>query len=81
MSILYLFLKLMLQTFLVRFILLMFSSQVFKRHNPATPEEQEMMENLFDALCSCLMLPANRDRFLRGEGLQLMNLMLRSVSD
>uniref|UniRef100_A0A8C7TT68 Beta-catenin-like protein 1 n=1 Tax=Oncorhynchus mykiss TaxID=8022 RepID=A0A8C7TT68_ONCMY len=50
---------------------------VFKRHNPATAEEQEMMENLFDALCSCLMLAANRDRFLRGEGLQLMNLMLR----
>ncbi|CAF91938.1 unnamed protein product, partial [Tetraodon nigroviridis] len=50
---------------------------VFKRHNPSTAEEQEMMENLFDALCSCLMLPANRERFLRGEGLQLMNLMLR----
>ncbi|KAG5281632.1 hypothetical protein AALO_G00047020 [Alosa alosa] len=50
---------------------------VFKRHNPSTPEEQEMMENLFDALCSCLMLGANRDRFLKGEGLQLMNLMLR----
>ncbi|CAN9515840.1 unnamed protein product [Ophioblennius macclurei] len=50
---------------------------VFKRHNPATAEEQEMMENLFDGLCSCLMLPTNRDRFLRGEGLQLMNLMLR----
>ncbi|XP_047464163.1 beta-catenin-like protein 1 [Mugil cephalus] len=50
---------------------------VFKRHNPSTAEEQEMMENLFDALCSCLMLPNNRDRFLRGEGLQLMNLMLR----
>ncbi|KAK3518592.1 hypothetical protein QTP70_004086 [Hemibagrus guttatus] len=50
---------------------------VFKRHNPSTPEEQEMMENLFNALCSCLMLPANRDRFLKGEGLQLMNLMLR----
>ena len=53
------------------------SCQVFKRHNPSTAEEQEMMENLFDALCSCLMLSANRDRFLRGEGLQLMNLMLR----
>uniref|UniRef100_A0A8C7TM50 Beta-catenin-like protein 1 n=1 Tax=Oncorhynchus mykiss TaxID=8022 RepID=A0A8C7TM50_ONCMY len=51
--------------------------QVFKRHNPATAEEQEMMENLFDAMCSCLMLASNRDRFLRGEGLQLMNLMLR----
>ncbi|KAG9335236.1 hypothetical protein JZ751_005482 [Albula glossodonta] len=50
---------------------------VFKRHNPATVEEQEMMENLFDSLCSCLMLGANRDRFLKGEGLQLMNLMLR----
>ncbi|KAL2103905.1 hypothetical protein ACEWY4_000773 [Coilia grayii] len=50
---------------------------VFKRHNPSTPEEQEMMENLFDALCSCLMMGANRDRFLKGEGLQLMNLMLR----
>ncbi|CAB1336415.1 unnamed protein product [Coregonus sp. 'balchen'] len=51
--------------------------QQLSRHNPATAEEQEMMENLFDALCSCLMLAANRDRFLRGEGLQLMNLMLR----
>ncbi|XP_037540306.1 beta-catenin-like protein 1 [Nematolebias whitei] len=50
---------------------------VFKRHNPNTAEEQEVMENLFDALCSCLMLSSNRDRFLKGEGLQLMNLMLR----
>ncbi|XP_026718157.1 beta-catenin-like protein 1 [Athene cunicularia] len=50
---------------------------VFKRHNPSTAEEQEMMENLFDSLCSCLMLSSNRDRFLKGEGLQLMNLMLR----
>nr|XP_033819746.1 beta-catenin-like protein 1 isoform X1 [Geotrypetes seraphini] len=50
---------------------------VFKRHNPNTAEEQEMMENLFDSLCSCLMLSSNRERFLKGEGLQLMNLMLR----
>ncbi|XP_015278264.1 PREDICTED: beta-catenin-like protein 1 [Gekko japonicus] len=50
---------------------------VFKRHNPGTAEEQEMMENLFDSLCSSLMLSSNRDRFLKGEGLQLMNLMLR----
>uniref|UniRef100_A0A2K6R8Q5 Beta-catenin-like protein 1 n=1 Tax=Rhinopithecus roxellana TaxID=61622 RepID=A0A2K6R8Q5_RHIRO len=51
--------------------------KVFKRHNPSTAEEQEMMENLFDSLCSCLMLSSNRERFLKGEGLQLMNLMLR----
>jgi len=55
--------------------------QVFKRHNPSTAEEQEMMENLFDSLCSCLMLSSNRDRFLKGEGLQLMNLMLRYPDD
>ncbi|KAL7990140.1 hypothetical protein Chor_010494, partial [Crotalus horridus] len=51
---------------------------VFKRHNPGPAEEQEMMENLFDSLCSSLMLSSNRERFLKGEGLQLMNLMLRS---
>ncbi|XP_006101511.1 beta-catenin-like protein 1 [Myotis lucifugus] len=51
---------------------------VFKRHDPHTAEEQEMMENLFDTLCSCLMLSSNRERFLEGEGLQLMNLMLRA---
>ncbi|MBN3279768.1 CTBL1 protein, partial [Polyodon spathula] len=51
--------------------------QVFKRPNPSTVEEQEMMENLFVSLCSCLMLASNRERFLKGEGLQLMNLMLR----
>ncbi|XP_001944048.2 beta-catenin-like protein 1 [Acyrthosiphon pisum] len=49
----------------------------YKRHDPSSPDEQEMMENLFDCLCSCLMDKQNRDRFLRGEGLQLMNLILR----
>ncbi|XP_055343721.1 beta-catenin-like protein 1 [Paramacrobiotus metropolitanus] len=50
---------------------------VFKRHDPGTGEEYEMMENLFDCLCSALMYPPNRKLFLDGEGLQLMNLMLR----
>lgn len=49
----------------------------YKRHDPTTNEEQEYMENLFNCLCSCLMTKENRDRFLKGEGLQLMNLMLR----
>lgn len=53
--------------------------QMYKRRDPSTPEEVEMVENLFDSLCSALMHPSNRGRFLRGEGLQLMNLMLRSV--
>ncbi|EEB10316.1 conserved hypothetical protein [Pediculus humanus corporis] len=49
----------------------------YKRHDPASTEEQEMMENLFNCLCSCLMFHPNKDKFLKGEGLQLMNLMLR----
>ncbi|ERL84120.1 hypothetical protein D910_04173 [Dendroctonus ponderosae] len=49
----------------------------YKRHDPSSPEEHELMENLFNCLCSSLMVPPNRDRFLKGEGLQLMNLMLR----
>lgn len=36
------------------------------------------MENLFDAVCAALMYSPNRQKFLDGEGLQLMNLMLRS---
>lgn len=53
--------------------------QYYKRHDPASSEELEMMENLFNCLCSSLMLTVNRDKFLKGEGLQLMNLMLRLV--
>ncbi|XP_060597583.1 beta-catenin-like protein 1 [Ruditapes philippinarum] len=49
----------------------------YKRHDPTSKEEIEMMENIFNCLCSCLMSPINRGRFLKGEGLQLMNLMLR----
>ena len=52
---------------------------VYKRHDPSSPEEQELMENLFDILCACLLFAANRELFLKGEGLQLMNLMLRLV--
>lgn len=56
-------------------------TQMYKRHDPGTVEEIEFMENLFNSLCSALMLPANRDRFLKGEGIQLMNLMLRLACD
>jgi len=49
----------------------------YKRHDPAVAEEVELMENLFDCLCSLMLEVSNRERFLKGEGLQLMNLMLR----
>nr|CAG4645437.1 EOG090X03ST [Lynceus sp. MCZ IZ 141354] len=50
---------------------------VYKRNDPKTSEETEMVENLFDSLCLALHYAPNRDKFLKGEGLQLMNLMLR----
>ena len=39
------------------------------------------MENLFDCLCSLLLHAPNRELFLKGEGLQLMNLMLREKKE
>ena len=49
----------------------------YKRRDPQTVDEIEMMENLFDCLCSALMFTPNREKFLKGEGLQLMILMLK----
>ncbi|XP_062501510.1 beta-catenin-like protein 1 [Corticium candelabrum] len=49
----------------------------YTRRNPQSSDEQEMLENLFDALCSALTCSPNRERFLKAEGLQLMILMLK----
>ncbi|CAF0819294.1 unnamed protein product [Rotaria sp. Silwood1] len=49
----------------------------YKRHDPQTSEEFEYMENLFSCLCSSLMFASNRQRFLKGEGPHLMNIMLK----
>jgi beta-catenin-like protein 1 len=50
---------------------------IYKRHDPVSDEEKEYMENLFNCLCSSLLAKENRANFLKGEGCQLMNLMLR----
>ncbi|XP_028392477.1 beta-catenin-like protein 1 [Dendronephthya gigantea] len=49
----------------------------YKPRDPETANEIEYMENLFNCLCSSLMAVPNRERFLKGQGLQLMILMLR----
>jgi beta-catenin-like protein 1 len=49
----------------------------YKKHDPASADEYEYMENIFNCLCSCLMLSENRSKFLKSEGLQLMRLILR----
>ena len=57
--------------------ILLQSLAYYKRRDPSGVDEIEMMENLFDCLCSCLMFTPNRERLLKGEGLQLMILMLK----
>ena len=41
-------------------------------------DEIEMMENIFDALCSVVSEPEGKTRFLQGEGLELMILMMKT---
>jgi beta-catenin-like protein 1 len=40
-----------------------------RRHrDPQISDEEEYLENLFDVLCSTLMLPDNKAAFLKSEG-------------
>eukprot|EP00730_Choanoeca_flexa_P018968 TRINITY_DN9250_c0_g1_i5.p1 TRINITY_DN9250_c0_g1~~TRINITY_DN9250_c0_g1_i5.p1 ORF type:complete len:554 (+),score=162.36 TRINITY_DN9250_c0_g1_i5:59-1720(+) len=50
---------------------------MYKRSDPSTEEEGEMLENCFDVLCSCLMEEGNKETFLNCEGVELMILLLR----
>jgi len=50
---------------------------VYKRHDPNSNEESEYMGNIFNCMCSALLYGPNKSYFLKGEGPQLMNLMLR----
>ncbi|CAG8478240.1 13480_t:CDS:10, partial [Acaulospora colombiana] len=49
----------------------------YKRRNPKDADETEMMENFFDALCSALTEPEIKKRFLEGEGVELMLIMMK----
>jgi len=49
----------------------------FKRKDPQTAEEEELVENSFDVLCSSLMLPEFKEHFRKGEGLELMVIMIK----
>lgn len=59
-------------------IYFLFCFQYYKRHDPVTADEEEFMENLFNCLCSSLLLNLkNRELFYQGEGIELMNLILK----
>lgn len=48
-----------------------------RRSDPSGAEEAELCENLFDSLCSSLLLAHNQTLFLKAEGVELMLLTLR----
>ncbi|KAG0322727.1 hypothetical protein BGZ99_003165 [Dissophora globulifera] len=50
---------------------------VFKRKDPKDPDEIEMLENMFDGLCSALAEKKNKQLFLEGEGIELMVIMIK----
>ena len=50
----------------------------FKKKDPRDKEEIELMENLFNSLCSVLQFLPNRKKFIDGEGMYLMNLMVKA---
>ncbi|KAK0537868.1 hypothetical protein OC842_001468 [Tilletia horrida] len=49
----------------------------YRKRDPIGGEETEFMENLFDALCTSLSVDENKKRFLDGEGVELMVIIMR----
>eukprot|EP01134_Creolimax_fragrantissima_P000266 CFRG0266T1 len=49
----------------------------YRNRDPKTPEEIEYMNNLFDCVTSTLLESEGKRRFLQGEGVELMIIMLR----
>ncbi|EGD78702.1 hypothetical protein PTSG_01681 [Salpingoeca rosetta] len=49
----------------------------YRKMDPASDEEAECMENIFDSLCSAILLEANKARFMEAEGVELMVRLLR----
>ncbi|KAI9204682.1 Catenin-beta-like protein [Polychytrium aggregatum] len=49
----------------------------YKKRDPTQLDEVELMENIFDCLCSALSLESNKAQFLESDGIELMLIMLR----
>ena len=50
----------------------------WKKKDPKDSDESEMIQNLFDSICSCVMVPENLAAFVEGEGIELMVIMLQA---
>jgi hypothetical protein len=50
---------------------------MYKGREPASGDEEEMVANLFDAMCWVVMLAENKERFVAAEGIELMLLVIK----
>lgn len=50
---------------------------LYKSKDPKSGDEEEMVENLFDCLCSLVMPMENKERFVKAEGVELMIIIMK----
>ncbi|EFP91599.2 hypothetical protein PGT21_034623 [Puccinia graminis f. sp. tritici] len=50
---------------------------VYRKRDPNDADEIEFMENVFDSLCSVLLVPDHKVKFLEGEGVELMIILMK----
>lgn len=50
----------------------------YRNKEPENEDEAEMLENLFDALCSSLLTQENKTEFLKAEGIELMIILFKA---
>eukprot|EP00894_Picocystis_sp_ML_P000598 jgi/Pico_ML_1/51115/g2200.t1 len=50
----------------------------YRNKEPENEDEAEMLENLFDALCSSLLTQENKAEFLKAEGIELMIILFKA---
>lgn len=49
----------------------------FRKRDPATVEEEEVVENLFNCICCCLLESRGQEKFLQLDGIHLMLIFVR----
>ena len=50
---------------------------MYRKKDPESEDEIELLENMFDALCSALMEAPNKEQFRTAEGFELMLMMVK----
>ncbi|KAK4050026.1 hypothetical protein OIO90_005216 [Microbotryomycetes sp. JL221] len=54
---------------------------MYRKRDPKDADELEYMENVFDSICACLTSSQVKQAFQEGEGVELMCLLLKGISN